>query len=276
MKFKIAFLAGSLCVASLTSRPALAQWNAYDSLMSNNSFSRGWVNPYDNTFTNAYKWMTPTTNYYGTYFSGSSSSRASRRQARLKAMPRRQKTEMQRFARFNGTMYKPSKSVNTANEVAQMFASNLGGTASQFSPVMRELWGVYVQRAKSQNAPPTDLARTMAYCIAGNYYYFTGGTGVPESQIAILRGKLREALNENPKFRALTNAQKQKMNESMVMLTHFSALGFEEIAPKLEADKRAQAREGFKALAGINLKGILGVAPDRVSFDKDGLVIASA
>jgi hypothetical protein len=124
-----------------------------------------------------------------------------------------------------------------------------------------------VTQAKSQNAPTTDFARTMAYCISANYYYYTGGTGVPETQVAELRRKLRLALSEDPKFRALSNIKKQELNESMVMLTHFAALGFEVIAKKAPADKRSMVREGFKKLAGVNLRGILGVDPSRVGFN---------
>lgn len=272
---RILALCGALLLSSFAPR-VLAQWNAYDSLMQNNSFSRGWVNPYDNTFTNAYKSYsyTPSYNTYS-YFSGSRSSRASRRTACIKKMTPRQRTEMQRFAKYNGTMYTPSKTVDTPAKLAIVFARNLGGKTSDYQPVMRELLKLYQTQAKSQNAPTTDLARTMAYCISANYYYFTGGTGVPETQVAALRGKLRDALSEDAKFRALSNAQKQELNESMVILTHFAALGFEVVAPKA-GDKKALVREGYKKLAGVNLRGILGVEPGRVAFDKDGLVLKAA
>ncbi len=268
-------LCATLLVSALAPRPAHAQWDATESMMSNNSFSSGWVNPYDNTYTHAYDWMTASTPNYASYgyFSGNRSSRAAKRAARLKKMAPRQRTEMERFIKTNGTMYKPSKSLDTAGQVAAMFAQNTGVPAAKIKPAMQELWDAYVRQAKAQSAPSTDLARTMAYCISANYYYFTGGTGVPETQVAALRAKLRDALSEDPKFRSMTGAQKQRMNESMVILTHFAALGFEVLAKKAPADKQSAVREGFKKLAGANLKGILGVAPERVGFDKDGLVI---
>ena len=274
---KVLVLSGTLAASVMAPRVASAQWNAYDAMMSNNVYSRGWVNPYNNTLTNAYKWMTPTYSptYTASYFSGSGSSRAARRRARLKSTPRREQTEAQRFAKYLGTMYKPGKA-DTPAQVAAIFAKGIGGKASDFTPVMRELWALYVKQAKSQGAPSTDVARTMAYCISANYYYFSGGTGVPETQVAKLRGKLREALSEDAKFRALSPVQKQQLNESMVILTHFSALGFEVIAKKAPQDKQALVREGFKKLAGVNLQGILGVAPERVAFAKDGLVIQPA
>ncbi len=271
-------LAATLLVAAIAPRTSHAQWNAYDALMSNNSYSRGWVNPYNNTYTHAYDWMTaykPTYTTYG-YFTGSSSSRRAQRAARIKKMAPRERSEMERFVKTNGTMYKPSKSLDTASQVAAMFAKNTGIPAAKIKPAMQEMWDAYVRQAKAQNAPSTDLARTMAYCISANYYYFTGGTGVPETQVAALRAKLRDALSEDSKFRSMTGAQKQRMNESMVILTHFAALGFEVLAKKAPEGKQGVMREGFKKLAGANLKGILGVAPGRVGFDKDGLVIKAA
>jgi hypothetical protein len=277
--------AGVLWLSSWALRPAHAQWNAYDAMMSNNSFSRGWVNPYDNTYTRMYQsnMSIITQNainrsiIYNSRLSGATGSSYSRRRAaRIKKMTPRQRTEMERFVKYNGTMYTPSKSVDTASKVAAMFAKNTGTPASQITPALRELWALYVQQAKSQNAPATDLARTMAYCISANYYYYTGGTGVPETQVGALRTKLRDALSEDPKFRGLNNAKKQELNESMVMLTHFAALGFEVIAKKAPASQSKAVREGYKKLAGINLRGILGVDPSRVAFDKDGLVIKSA
>ena len=144
MKIKTLLLAGALCAFSVWAKPANAQWNAYDSMMSNNSFSRGWVNPYNNTFTNAYKWMTPSYNAYsysssGYFRGGSRRTRAARRAASLRKLPPRQRTEIQRFAKYNGQMYKPSKSVNTPAKLAAIFAKNTGGKVSDFQPVMREL-----------------------------------------------------------------------------------------------------------------------------------------
>ncbi len=278
MKLKTLFTFGALC-ASLFCPPANAQWNAYDSMMQNNSFSRGWVNPYDNTFTNAYRstysYYTPSYSSYGSFRGGSRSARKARRQAQLKKMAPRQRSEAEKFAKYSGQMYKESKSLNTPAKLAGVFAKNLGGKAGDYQPVMAELLKLYKTQAKAQNAPSTDLARTLAYCISANYYYFTGGTGVPDAQVAELRKDLRLAMAGDTKFRKMTNAQKQEMNESMVILTHFAALGFEVVAPKA-GDKRAIVREGYKKLAGVNLRGILGVDPSRVAFDKTGLVIKAA
>ena len=232
-KLTTTFLATGAIVGAMSPRPALAQWNAYDAMMSNNVYSRGWVNPYDNTYTNSYKYLyTPSYNTYTYFGSGSKSSRAARQSAYRKKMATKERTEAEKFAKYNGTMYKPSPKVDSAGKIAAVLAKSAKADPKQTKAAMNELWKLYVKQAKDQNAPSTDLARTMAYCISANYYYYTGGTGVPETQVAELRRKLRTALSEDPKFRKMSAAQKQELNETMVILTHFAALGFEVIAKK--------------------------------------------
>ncbi|RYG65794.1 hypothetical protein EON80_16655, partial [bacterium] len=180
---------------ALITAPAHAQWNSYDALMSNNSYSRGWVNPYNNTMSNIYQSninqiSSQAINRSMLFGMGNGSMRSSRRRARLQAIPQRQRTEAERFAKYAGTMYKPGPSKAPA-KIAAIFAKYTGGKASDFQPVMIELLKLYQTQAKAQKAPSTDLARTMAYCISANYYYFTGGTGVPDTQVAELRKKLR-------------------------------------------------------------------------------------
>jgi len=276
--FKVATICAALCCSLAIAPAAHAQWNAYDAMMSNNSYSRGWVNPYNNTMSNIYSsnmnQIVRQSINRSMLFNYRAGAGVSSRILRLKAMPPRERTEAEKFAKYNGTMYRESKTVNTPAKVAAIFSKGTGLTTNQLQLAFVELLNLYKKQAKSQNAPATDLARTMAYCISANYYYFTGGTGVPETQVAELRKKLRVALSEDKKFRAMTNAQKQEWNESMVILTHFAALGFEVIAPKASGDKRAIVRAGYKTLAGNNLKGLLGVEPSRVSFDKTGLVIS--
>lgn len=276
-------LGAALLACAPVAQVAHAQWNAYDAMMSNNSYSRGWVNPYNNTMSNIYRsnmnlitqQSIQRSQLFTSQMIGRSLVTGRGRSRRLKTMPQRERTEAEKFARYAGTMYKPVAS-NTPARLAAIFAKNTGIKAAQIQPAFVECLKLYQARAKSQNAPATDVARTLAYCIAANYYYFTGGTGVPDAQVDAMRAKIRTALSENKSFRALSNAQKQEMNESMVILTHFAALGFEVIAPKAPADKKALVREGYKKLAGVNLRGILGVDPGRVAFDKTGLVIKPA
>jgi hypothetical protein len=88
--------------------------------------------------------------------------------------------------------------------------------------------------------------------------------------LAALRGKIRTALSSDPKFRALSNAKKQQMSETLIILTNFMDLGHTvSIQQKNEQGKRA-----YRQMAGMLLQGMLAVNPNRVAFTKTGLVIS--
>lgn len=262
---------------------AVAQWNPTDAFMSNNSYSRGWVNPYNNTMSNIYQsnmnlitsqaiHRSQLFNYIATNNLNSSNLRAKR----LKSLSRREKSDAARFIQYQGTMYKEAGPSTSPQKVAAILGKNLNVKSSDVQPVLKALLDVYRQRAKEQNAPPNDVARTLAYCISANYFYFSGGTGVPETQVAALRSKIRTALSEDKSFRAMSDAQKRQTAENMIILTHLVALGVDEVAAKVPAEKRDDVKKGYRQLAGLNLRGILGVDPKRVAFDKNGLVIKAA
>lgn len=282
IQFRKIVLSGVLLASSLAApRIAHAQWTLEGSIMQNNSYYRGWVNPYDNTMTRMYQsnmnmitqnainnsQMFSATMRNGSYSYGTGRSR------RLKSMSRREKAAVDRFAKYRGTMFQESPKPIAPAKLAAVFSKTTGTSVADLTKAFTVLLDVYKQRATQQGAPANDLARTLAYSIAANYIYFNGKEGLDEGPIAALRGKIRTALNEDAKFRALGNAQKQEMSETLIILCHLVALGVDNIAPKAPADKRAEVKAGFRKLAGVNLKGLLGVAPENVSFGKSGLII---
>ena len=279
----VAALGAGLIFAALT--PAHAQWNPTDAYMSNNSYSSGWVNPYNNTMSNIYQsnmnLITQQAIQRSQLFTSTGNGKSYRRNGsaranRVKSLKAQEKAQAAKFEKYKGTMYKESPKSNAAGQLAAVFAKNTKAKQSEIEPVFKALYTIYQQRAKAQGAPSTDVARTLSYVIAANYAVFAGKEGVPEPQIAALRGKMRTALSEDAKFRAMSAAQKQELNETLVILAHFAAWGVEDIADKAPADKRAEVRAGFRKLAGASLQGLLGVKPERVAFDKDGLVIKPA
>lgn len=277
-----------LVLAALALAPlsaAQAQWNPTDAYMSNNSYSSGWVNPYNNTMSNIYQSnMNMITQhaiqrsqlFTSQMIAGSFVRSKSARDKRVKALVATEKAAAAKFAKYSGTIYKEAPNSKVPAKVAAIFAKHTEAKTTEITPVFRQLFEIYKQRAKQQGAPHTDVARTLAYVIAANYYIFAGKEGVPEPQIAALRGKIRTALSEDPKFRAMTNAQKQEMNETLVILAHFAAWGAEDLAEQAPADKKAAVKAGFRKIAGASLQGLLGVKPERVAFDKEGLVIKPA
>jgi len=289
---KTATLLGLAASLSFQVLPARAQWTLEGSLFQNNSYYGGWVNPYDNTMTRMYQsnmnqiysnaiqnsqLFSNSTYTRGVLNSGGRiNRRESARARRLRQISARDKAEAARFDKYRGTMFKESGTSIAPAKLAAVFAKNIGGSEQDLRKAFQVLLDVYKQRAKEQGAPPNDMARTLAYSVAANYIYFNGKAGLDEGPIGVLRGKMRVALNEDAKFRALTDRQKQEMSETMIILAHLVAVGVDNVAEKAPVDKRADVKAGFRKLAGVNLKGLLGVDPNRVTFDKSGLVIQTA
>lgn len=278
-------LSGALSGALLLStafapQMARAQWTPEGALMQNNSYYSGWVNPYDNTMTHIYQsnmnLITQQSMQNSLLFSSRYGSGGARRSGRVKSMSRTEKAAVDRFAKYRGTMYKDSGRPIAPAKLAAAFAKSTKADEKDLTKLFTVLLDAYKQRATAQGAPPNDVARTVAYSVAANYIYFNGKAGLDEGPIGVLRAKVRTALGEDAKFRALSNAQKQEMSETMVILAHLAALGVDGVAAKVPEEKRAEVKAGFRKLAGVNLKGLLGVEPSRVAFDKSGLFINAA
>lgn len=279
MKTKLFAVALSSALLTSVVQPATAQD------MSTNYYSSGWVNPYNNTMTQIYQSnmnmifqqsLQNSQLLTSQIINRNLSRNASRRAKRLQAIAPRERAVAARFAKYQGTMYRETAPV-MPSKLAAAFAKSTGKPEDRvaFAKLFQIFLNVYKQRAREQTAPATDVARTLALCIAANHFY-RSGTMPTETQIAALRGTIRTALSESAQFRALSNAQKQQMNETVVILSFLVGYGIEEIAPKAPTAQRAQVVAGFRALASLNLKGLLGVDPKRLTFVPSGLVIKDA
>jgi hypothetical protein len=182
-------------------------------------------------------------------------------------LTKKQQAEADRFARYRGTMFKSGRPVMPV-QLAASFIKTPGKQREDMTKLFSVLLEVYNQRSRQQKAPANDLARTLAYCIAANYAYYTEQE-VSASGLAMLRGKIRTALTASDKFRKIKDADKQKVSETLIILTHFAALGYDQA----KEGKNKESMEMFRKLAGLNLQGMLGVAPGRVKLEKTGLVV---
>ena len=183
-------------------------------------------------------------------------------------LSKKQKAQADRFAKYRGTMFKSGKPIMPA-QLAASFVKKAGTERDDLQKVFGILLDVYNKRSKEQKAPANDLARTLAYCIAMNYAYYTEQE-VSAAGLSMLRGKIRTALGTSDKFRKMKDKDKQKISETLIILTHFAALGYD----KSKEAKDKELMKSFSKLAGLNLKGMLGVEPNKVKLEKTGLVVA--
>lgn len=181
---------------------------------------------------------------------------------------KKQQVEADRFARYRGTMFKTARPVMPA-KLAAMFVKTPGADRENMTKLFDALLKAYEIRSKEQKAPSNDLARTLAYCIAANYAYATEQE-VSASGLIELRKKIRAALTADEKFRAMSDAKKQQLSESIIILTHFMALGYD----NSKESKDVKSMTAFKQFAQFNLQTMLGVPSNQVRLEKTGLVIA--
>lgn len=178
-----------------------------------------------------------------------------------------QKQQVDRFAKYGGTLFKPGKSPVPA-KLAAAFIPEAGEQREDMTKLFEGLLKVYQDRSRQQNAPSNDLARTLSYALAVNYAY-AREQEVSAAGLAAMRGKLRTTLLSNASFKKLSNAQKQEMNDTLVILAHFVALGYDHCKEKGDQDGMA----AYKRLANFNLKTLLNVDPSRIRLEKEGLVV---
>ena len=192
--------------------------------------------------------------------------RSSLRRGGLK-LSKAQRAQADRFAKYRGMMFKAGKPVMPSRLAARLLPDNAEKQA-QLAKVFDVMLQFYEKRSKQQGAPSTDLARTLSYCIALNYAYATEQE-VSAKGLAELRRKIREALSSDAKFRALGDEKKRELSESLVILSHFVALGYDEAKEAGQKENMAK----FKQLAQANLESMLGVPARAVKLEHTGLVI---
>lgn len=186
---------------------------------------------------------------------------------RAPKLTKAQKREVDRYAKYRGTMFKPGKPFMPAR-IAAVFVSTPGEQRDDMTKLFEGLLKFYNTRSKQQGAPANDLARTLSYTIALNYAY-AREQEVSNAGMTAMRAKLRNALLASPDFRKMSEQQKQEMHETLVILSHFVAVGYDQSKEKGDKDSMA----AFKKLANFNLQTLLKVDPSRIRLEKDGLVI---
>jgi hypothetical protein len=257
-------LALALSVQLSTQLPAWAQYDGYTNPYTGRTFNNPMSSFLDTVIQNNMQTQMLMTSQM---VARNALTEALRRNGNARRMSKRERQVADRFAKYRGTMFTAGKPVMPAR-LAAMFLKTPGKQRQDMTALFTELLKVYDARSKQQSAPPNDLARTLAYCIAVNYAYRTEQE-VSAAGLVTLRSKIRGALSGDAKFRALSNAKKQELSETIIIMTHFAALGYDHA----KEAKNEAAKQQFRQLAGVNLRGMLGVDPQRVKLEKAGLVI---
>jgi hypothetical protein len=124
----------------------------------------------------------------------------------------------------------------------------------------------YAETARRKNVPLHDVARSLAYFIATNYFvYAEGKAGLPPMQAT--QERLRANMIEDATFRQMTDRQKQEAYETLIVLAGFADLGY---GTMRQAGDDAGAA-AFRSFARQNLENLLGAPVEKMHFTEEGL-----
>lgn len=116
---------------------------------------------------------------------------------------------------------------------------------------------------------PNDLAFALSYFMAQNATLYRGRPDPKDQQFLDLRETVVLALGQSGAFARMTDRQKQEMYEMLVAYTGLVYLTYQDA--KRRGDTRT-AKE-MRELAGLNLKSITHLEPERIDFTDQGLTI---
>jgi len=116
---------------------------------------------------------------------------------------------------------------------------------------------------------PNDLAFALSYFLAQNATVFRGKPDPKDEQFLELRETILYAMGQNAAFAKMTDRQKQEMHEMLVSYTGLVYLTY------MDAKKRGdlETAKSMQQLAGLNLKAITHINPERINFTDQGLTI---
>ncbi len=150
-------------------------------------------------------------------------------------------------------------------------ANKIGQTPAQQEQMVAVLNALFQEFDKqaARLGMPNDLAFDLSYFLAQNATVFHGGADPKDAQFLDLRATVLAAVGQSGGLGNLTDQQKQEFHEMLVAFTGLVYLGYQ------DAMKRGD-REGvqsYRRLAGLNLKAITHIEPERINITDQGLTI---
>jgi len=116
---------------------------------------------------------------------------------------------------------------------------------------------------------PNDLAFALSYFLAQNATVYRGKPDPKDEQFLELRETVVAAMGQSGAFAKMTDRQKQEMHEMLVSYTGLVYLTYQDAKKRGDAENVKAMRE----LAGLNLKSITHIDPERINFTEQGFTI---
>ncbi|MCU0700252.1 MAG: hypothetical protein MUC96_27405 [Myxococcaceae bacterium] len=152
--------------------------------------------------------------------------------------------------------------------LVQRFSASLSddpGEVKQMNEAFTAGFKAFEAEAKRLGRP-NSVAMAFAYLV-GVCVMVDSDHEAPEAALLTLQAKVDAAFGESPEFRKLTDVEKQKLYETMVLMATLPLAGYM-VAKEHHDDELLQQ---YRAIAATALEVTLGVRPDRLYFTENSL-----
>ncbi len=156
--------------------------------------------------------------------------------------------------------------------LAPRLVDELGKTPAQkeqVSAILNLLFQEFDKQAVKLGKP-NDLAFALSYFLAQNATVFRGKPDPKDEQFVELRETVVAVMGQSDGFAKMTDRQKQELHEMLVSYTGLVYLTYQDANRRGDVENVKAMRE----LAGLNLKAITHIDPERINFTEQGLTIA--
>jgi hypothetical protein len=148
---------------------------------------------------------------------------------------------------------------------------SLGKTQVQKDQVSALVTAIFQEFDKQAQklGKPNDLAFALSYFLAQNATLYRGKPDPKDEQFLELRETVAAAMGQSGGFAKMTDRQKQETYEMLVSYTGLVYATYLDAKQRGDKDTMKTMRE----LAGLNLKSITHIEPERINFTDQGFTI---
>jgi hypothetical protein len=163
--------------------------------------------------------------------------------------------------------FKPVAKSLMVNELAASLTKD-ASARGQFVALFDDYLKAFDEQAKKDREPSHDVARAAAFFVLANYAVATG-TELTDEQAEGTQSRFRAGLADNAGFARMSDRDRQRLYETLVILGSLPSSGLADAAEKADAKEAAVFRE----LARMNLQSLLGVPIKQIHLTHNGFRI---
>lgn len=178
-----------------------------------------------------------------------------------------QPVETDDFTDYGILTYKPDSRLNTAQRLVNEFAETSDEKTLILTLFNAAKTGYDEEAAKK--GKKNDVALALSFFLASCITVYNDAPAPSDQAFDNMYDALAESLLEDEQFAASTDREKQEMSETLIYIGGL-VLGGYTIGKESNDEETVRA---FQNLAGVSLTSLSQLDPEKMSFNKDGLVV---